>query len=345
MGRILDDQRGYYLIGFKPSENTFAGGRPDYHRIRIKVNVKGLRVRSRTGFFGIPDEAMRPVLGTQRNEMLAALASPFISSAIHVRLTGLYRDDPEPSVRFLMHVEPRDLAFQDAPGGAKKAVMDVLAVNFGDNGAGVSQLGRVITAEFSASQYELALKNGFSMRLDMPSPKPGGYQLRAVVRDESSHKVGSANCFVEVPDVPRSRLALSGVELGGTIPPIAGHPADARVVDPIGAASPAQRQFHAGGDFGYAYEIYDFEHSSKPRPLDLKTHLGIFRDGKAVYEGPSREIQQPAHPSLNRIFIQGTIHMDSGFPPGDYVVGVTVSENGGKKPRLASQWADFEVVP
>jgi VWFA-related protein len=53
--RVLDDQRGYYLIGFQPSEDTFG---PDkrFRRVKVKVTRKGLRVRTRAGFYGIATE-------------------------------------------------------------------------------------------------------------------------------------------------------------------------------------------------------------------------------------------------------------------------------------------------
>jgi VWFA-related protein len=53
--RVLDDQRGYYLIGFQPSEDTFG---PDRHfrRVKVRVTRKGLRVRTRAGFYGIATE-------------------------------------------------------------------------------------------------------------------------------------------------------------------------------------------------------------------------------------------------------------------------------------------------
>ena len=50
--RVLDDQRGYYLIGFQPSEDTFGADRR-FRRVKVKVAGKGLRVRTRAGFYGV----------------------------------------------------------------------------------------------------------------------------------------------------------------------------------------------------------------------------------------------------------------------------------------------------
>src|SRR5258708_33622268 len=56
---ILDDQRGYYLIGYTPDDATFQrlkGQDRKYHKIRVRLKTAGLSVRSRTGFYGVPDQ-------------------------------------------------------------------------------------------------------------------------------------------------------------------------------------------------------------------------------------------------------------------------------------------------
>ena len=52
--RVMDDQRGYYLVGFQPSEDTFTDRR--FRRVKVKVTRKGLRVRTRAGFYGVATE-------------------------------------------------------------------------------------------------------------------------------------------------------------------------------------------------------------------------------------------------------------------------------------------------
>ena len=43
--------------------------------------------------------------------------------------------------------------------------------------------------------------------------KPGAYQMRVVLRDATSEQFGSASQFIEVPDIDKGRLALSGIVL------------------------------------------------------------------------------------------------------------------------------------
>jgi VWFA-related protein len=55
---ILSGSRGYYLVGYEPGRATFAGGRPRFHQLQVRVKRRGLKVRSRKGFFGVSDEAL-----------------------------------------------------------------------------------------------------------------------------------------------------------------------------------------------------------------------------------------------------------------------------------------------
>ena len=54
----MSDSRSYYLIGYEPAPETFAGDRPRFHRLEVKVKRPGLKVRSRRGFFGLSDAAL-----------------------------------------------------------------------------------------------------------------------------------------------------------------------------------------------------------------------------------------------------------------------------------------------
>ncbi len=52
-GRIMADQQGYYLIGYQPEAGTlnFNSDRK-FRTLKIKVKPKGLKVRTRSGFYG-----------------------------------------------------------------------------------------------------------------------------------------------------------------------------------------------------------------------------------------------------------------------------------------------------
>ena len=61
--KILEDQSGYYLIGYRPTEETF---NKQFHKIRARVKKPGHEVRTRSGFFGMSEEEAKRLRQTKK---------------------------------------------------------------------------------------------------------------------------------------------------------------------------------------------------------------------------------------------------------------------------------------
>jgi len=330
---ILDDQSGYYLIGYKPPAATFQAGKNGrgYHHIQIKVKVPGLQVRTRAGFYGIPDEDTRPVYYTRDDQLRAAVASPFGTSGVHVELASQFVNEggKDSRARLWLHVDARDLTFQEAPDGSKKGAVDVLALTFGDNGAVVDGLDRTFTGAFQPAELDSLRKLGVNYRMDMPVKSPGGYQLRVAVRDTASQRVGSASEFVGIPSLRRGRLTLSGIVLepGG-----------------LGERSPAVRRFQPGDRVSYQLEIYNARRGAAGPTPELERKVEIFRDGHLVATPNPGAISQVPWDS-RRLVMAGELTLGPDLPPGHYVLQVIVTDKlAPKQPSAASEWIDFEIA-
>src|SRR5437870_6418202 len=91
--RVMEDQKGYYLIGYRPDSSTFDArtGRRTFHKLSLKVTRPGkFSVRMRNGFFGVSDEDRRPVQPTLAQQLVGALTSPFGATGVHLQLTALF---------------------------------------------------------------------------------------------------------------------------------------------------------------------------------------------------------------------------------------------------------------
>ena len=132
MARVIDDTRGYYLLGFDTS--IPANDRWDSNDIRIHVKRPGLTVRARRGLFG-PAEKERPRDGLGR-PVVAATLSPFATGAIDVRLTTLFAHDKTDGsyVRSLFFIDPAGLTFTVGADGKHEADLSLLLLAVGDNG-------------------------------------------------------------------------------------------------------------------------------------------------------------------------------------------------------------------
>src|SRR4029078_357498 len=88
-----------------------------------------------------------------------------------------------------------------------KVILDVVALNFADNGRVVDQFAQTQSLEIQPEAYDAVLRDGFIYEFDVPIKQPGAYQLRIAVRDSTSGRVGAAGQFVEVPELSKHRLA------------------------------------------------------------------------------------------------------------------------------------------
>ena len=363
--RVLEDQKGYYLVGYRPDDSTFdkVTGRRKFHSLSLKVMRSGkFNVRMRNGFFGVSEEDTRPVAATPRERVLNALVSPFGAAGVHLRLTSLFANDAKfgSIMRSLLHIEARDLTFTDEPDGWHKAEFDVLAVTFGDNGNVVDQVGKSHAIRLRGDTYKWVLKEGFVYFVTVPIKKAGAYQLRVALRDHGSERIGSASQFVEVPDVKKKRIALSGVFVTGIDPaslkpsgsgkpaPAINQPAAADgegedLADPANSA--AVRQFQRGRALQYGFVIYNARLGKATGRPQLHTQLRLFRDSKPVFTGDERPLDLNNQPDLKRLGVLGALRLGTELIPGEYVLQVIVTDQlADEKHRISTQSIDFEIV-
>lgn len=285
--------------------------------------------------------------------MVAALESPFAAGDVRIRLTTLFGNVPQGSlVRTLIHIDARDLTFTDQPDGWRQANFDVLVSSYGENGLIADYLSRTETIRARGKTYANMLHYGLNYGLLVPIKKPGPYQLRTAVRDTATNRTGSAYEFIEVPDLKKGRLSLSGIALSSTYLDLAAlslssgvynaPPDNGDLVQP----TPAVRRFIPGMTIDYRYVIYNALPSTKNSLPELTAQVRLFRDGEMI---SSKE--EPASDSsrlqidLKRLSAKGNLQLGDDLIPGNYVLQIIVTDPRAKEQYgMASQWIDFEVV-
>jgi VWFA-related protein len=366
--RVLDDQKGYYLIGYRPDDSTFDAktGRRQFHQISLKLKRSGLKHRMRTGFYGFTEEQSVARRQTRVEQLNNALVSPFTSGGVNLRLTSLFGNDSKAGsfVRSMLHIEARDLTFTEEPDGWHKAVFDVMAVTFGDNGVVVDAVNRIQTVRVRGATYKRILENGFVYSLTVPVKKPGAYQLRAALRDTATERIGSASQFIDVPNIGENRLALSGLAVLGSDPSakpgangkeaasaeanapaasVGGDEEEITDIDP--QASPAVRRFRRGMVMNYGYVIYNAQVDKATGQPRLQTQMRLFRDGKEIFAGRVQPFDPSGQTDLKRLTAGAALQLATDMSPGEYILQIIVTDTLAKKKyRAASQWIDFEIV-
>jgi len=355
-----DDQLGYYLLGYSPGEGAFEKDPRSaaFHRVTVRVNRPELKVRWKGGFEGVPDEALRAGTAsanrTREQQLAEALASPFATTGLKVRLTSWFMNAREsgPVVHSILHFDARDLTFVQEPDGAWSAKVDFVALAY----CGVNQNGmqyqRVLPIRLPDDVYRRALKEGFMLDVNTPAPEPGAFLIRAVVRDWASQRIGSASQVVSVPDVRKGQLAMSGVViklasnevLKRLAKPESGTSQDGQVEE-WSEGSPAVRRFRPGQIVSYGFAILNPTLAGTPQRPQITAQIRLYCDGKLVFTGGEFHNVLPEEGDPTRYVAGGILRLNAALAPGEYILHVTVTDTlAPRKNAPVSQWMDFEVV-
>ena len=257
------------------------------------------------------------------------------------------KNDPESVsfVRSFFHIDPSNLTYIDGDNGKKILKLEIATFTFNENGQIVEQHGRAFEMEMDEARFQRALKKGFSYTDDFVINKPGAYQFRAVIRDAETGQMGSAGQFIQVPDLNKNRLALSGLVLGTMEAENQQNNQQNKTNDRDDIQpTPNVRRFSRDSVIDYGAVIYNPTKDPKTGKPQLSMQLEFFRDGKSVLQLEPRVIE-PNEGANNpkRVDCGGRLKL-TGLPPGDYMMRIVVTDQlANKKYSRAEQWMDFSV--
>jgi VWFA-related protein len=347
---VLDREKGYYLLAYEPDETTFKG--KNYNKIEVKLNRPELKVASRAGFLGYTDDERKPKKHTGDSELYEAIVSPLPRAGLSLRLSAFFANTAAAGnfVRSSTHLEGSEISFVDDTSGLKKAVFDVVAVTLNEKDEVVDEFTRTHTIRVEAAAMPMIHENGLVYVTDVPIKKPGSYNFRIAIRDANNRMLGSASQAVEIPDLQRKDLFLSGLNVtkatsdGKFALTTEVKPENALTLIASGAV-PAVRKFHKGDILAYGYTIYNAKMDATSVKPNLTIKLNLYREGQLLSEGHPQPADLEKQADWSRINDYGYLRLNESIVPGNYAVQITVTDLNGKKSAARSEWIDFEVVP
>jgi len=343
--RVLDDQSGYYLIGYRPGVETF---NRSFHHIKARVKRRGLTVRTRAGFYGVSEADERKAEPTTRSRLDHALISPFGANEVTVRMYTLFADDPTRGsvLRVTLHLDAKDLSFSNEDDGAHKASFDISALLFGDNGRVVTRQEQNAALRLRGGPYESALRSGVVYSFDVPLKEPGAFQFRVAIRDLGTSRIGSAGEFIEIPNLSNGQLALSSILLQSDSTQRenrATEPAstDASAIDSNDDSQTLLR-FQKATTLTFVYAIYNARLDKTTRLPRLSTQTRVLRNREQIYTAGPMNVSVEGQFDLKRISAGARLQLGSALSPGEYILQIVVEDQLAK--RSTTQWVQFEVV-
>jgi len=315
----------YYILAYTPSE-PFDN---KYHKLEIKVNRPGAKIYSREGYFATPDSARGPL--SREDAIVKAAMSPLARRDIDLAGRLQYRFLPEnvAEVDINLLINANNLDFKQASDGSYKSTFDVVGFVMSSMGKAMGGFSQTVTTSLSPEDYKRALAMGLSYTAHAQLP-PGSYQLRAVVREMETGRLGSMSQYLEVPDISKKNMAASSLFLYAV------------KVDQGANAAPqpltALRQLPRQQDLRYAAVIY-FPKVSDGK-VQLTSQVIVSKGDKIVFQESEQPITGPVQNA--QVVKIGQLGLGKA-QPGRYVLTLLIKEPG-KKGRGIIRSVDFNLV-
>jgi VWFA-related protein len=348
IGQGLSIEKGFYLVAYEPDEGTFKG--KFFNKIEVKLSQPDLRVSSRSGFLGIVDQTAVHKAKTGDSELYEAIAAPLPTAGMNLRLSASFANSSTAGsvVRAQVFVPGDEITFVDS-NGKKKAVFDVVAVTLDEKNNVVDEFTKAHTFSVEPAAVPFIEKNGMIYSADVKVTTPGFYNFRVAMRNASSGRLGTVSQSVEIPELKRGRIHLSGLTITGVDAsgkfetPSAANP-DNAFAFVSSTAVPAIRQFRRGSVVAYPYTIYEATLTKDGKP-NLATQVNLYRDGKLLVEGKPAPADLPPQTDWSRINDFGYLRLNPALTPGDYLLQITITDvAAGSKKAISTQYVEFEIV-
>jgi hypothetical protein len=324
LARIAEEQRNYYVLSFGGGALPFdfIARAPKVEKLSLRVSRPDTILRTRAGIAAAVEAAER--------DLAELIDADVGGDGVRVKLTGLLTMGTSWQIDVVVHVDAHDVTFVKGLDGIYRTTLDTSTALFDQTGKSVKEVTRSFTAQLKEEFFERHRTHGFgyTVTVTLPLALEGSYQLRAVLRDAASGRVGSARQFLRAADSKDGRLAMSSIVIRG----------EEDSTDPRESGS--IRSFQVGRKVTYAYNLFNVAADGEKRS-EIETKSEIWRDGVKVYNADARPVAFPPSETPGRRGVSGALAVSADMIPGAYVLRILVTDKLTK--RTASQTMDFEV--
>jgi VWFA-related protein len=326
--KVLDETANYYLLAWRP--NTEAQTGSDFKNIEAKViGHPEYTVRLPRGFLRTASAvAAKPAVTTPvpeqtHKELQQALTALQPRREVPTSLSAVFLDIPGhgPVLTASVRVANETLSYE-AIDGKQIAAVDVVGVVINDRGkpVGSFQTRLKINGNAAAETNQDYSATIYNYRLPLT---PGLYQVRTATRDTRSGQVGSAQQWIEIPDLALRRLSLSSLLLGLQNVELKETSGNAAAVPQVQFST--DHRFARNSRLRFTTFVYNAARGSDGKsPPDVWLQVRIVRDGQTVKRVPMQKIAT-AGQDFARIPYSGEISLDS-LPSGQYSLEVTLTD-------------------
>ena len=210
---VQKENSSYYLIGYSPA-NLRDDGR--FRHIRVEVAKPGLKVQARPGYFA--PKSFRQLTRAEKENQLQQvmdLDEPFVDLPFVVETAYFRRPDQQYTVLLAAKIPGSQVAFLKKSGKHETEFDFAWKLTDAKNHV-AGGLRDTLPVRVTSDTLEEVIGSNLFYEGEVILP-PGKYNLKAVVRENESGKIGTFEAPIDVPDVAGTGLGLSSVILSNEV--------------------------------------------------------------------------------------------------------------------------------
>jgi VWFA-related protein len=348
---VQQDTSTYYLVGYR-STNPARDGR--YRRISVKVNVPGVKLDFRRGYYA-PADYKHFTKEDKELQLQEELASELPTTDLPLYLsTAYFRLEPNKFYIPISLVVPGSEIPFTRSSDRDKATLDVIGVVTDGQHHAVTQIRDTVNLAVNTAS-EVQKKNvQYDTGLSLP---PGKFHLKFVVRENQTGRMGSFETDLDVPDLKTQPLKMSSIILASQLEPAKkGSTLSPLVRDGSEIIPNVTHVFSSGQHLRLYYEVYDPARavaSSTPEAgaaktgIHLLSNVAFFRGKTKVFESSLVELTELNARDRKAGVFQLELPLNS-LKPGFYTCQVNVIDDAAGLflfPRLALLIRPEKAIP
>jgi VWFA-related protein len=324
--KVQADTSAYYAIGFH-SSNPARDGK--YRKLTFKIDRPGIKLEFRPGYYAPADfkhsgkEDREQVLEDQLSSDLPATDMAVYMDAMYFRLD---------SNRFYMPVSlvvpGSQIPF--VKGGDKdKATLDIIGAVLDETKRPVGRIRDTVKLNFDPSLQARQKNIQYTTSFNLP---PGTYQIKFVLRENQTGRMGSFIADVTLPDLKKAPLKMSSILLASQREP---SKKDEPLVRNGQEYVPnISHVFRQDQHMYLLYEIYEpaREKATENQPkgskpgINLLSSLELIQGATKVYETPVVQAKAINVAGRDAVAIELDVPLDK-LKPGQYVCQLNVIDD------------------
>jgi VWFA-related protein len=335
--QVQKDTSAYYAIGFH-SSNPARDGK--YRKLAIKVKAPGVKLEYRQGYYA-PADFKHSGREDREQELTDQLASDLPATDMAMYLDAMYfrLDENRYYMPVSLLVPGSQIPF--VKGGDKdKATLDILGEVIDEVKRPIGHVRETVKLNLDLTLNARQKNIQYTASFNLP---PGKYQVKFVVRENQTGRMGSFVANVTLPDLKKAPLKMSSIVLAASRQ--SSKKQDPLVRNGEEYVPDISHVFRQDQHMYLLYEVYSpaREKATENAPkgtkpgINLLSSLELIQGSTKVYETPLVQAKAINVDGRDAVAIEMDVPL-AGLKPGTYLCQLNVIDDAGGSfafPRFA----------